>query len=160
LLGGAVGLITGAVVGNSMDEKARAHAYEQQQIYRLRQAVSTQDVMAMAQNGLGDDVIINHIRENGVQRKIEVSDVIMLHRNGVSEGVITAMQNARVGGPAVVAPPAVQYAPPPRVVVQEYYYAPPPPYWYRPHWGYHYHHYHHHHRPPSSHFHWGVTFGR
>src|SRR5262245_9700386 len=65
LIGGAVGLITGAVVGNSMDEKTRMQAYEQQQIYRMRQSVSSNDVIAMTQNGVKDDVIANHIRENG-----------------------------------------------------------------------------------------------
>lgn len=154
LIGGAVGLATGALIGNSMEQKAQARAYEQQQIYRMSRAVSTTDVITMTRNGLSDDVVANHIRENGVQRKLEVSDVIMLHKNGVSEVVITAMQNASVGTPVYVAPP--QYAPRP-VIVQEHYYVRPS-YWHCPPYYGHHHHFHHHHHP-HSHFHWGVTFG-
>jgi hypothetical protein len=159
LLGGAVGLITGAVVGNAMDDKARAQAYEQQQIYRMSRAVSTTDVINMCRSGLSDDVIANHIRENGVQRKLEVNDVIMLHRNGVSEGVITAMQHATLGAPPVAVAPVPRYEPRP-VIVQEYYYSPRP-YWYG-HGPYHHHYYHHHHHPrhhPSPHVHWGISIG-
>lgn len=150
LIGGAVGLATGALLGNSVEQRARAQAYEQQQIYRMSRAVSTADVITMTQNGLSDDVIANHIRENGVQRRLEVSDVITLHRNGVSEMVITSMQNASVGAPVYVAPP--RYAPPPVIVQEHYYVRPPywgPPVYYRP----------YHCAPPHSHFHWGFSFG-
>jgi hypothetical protein len=164
LLGGAVGLVTGALVGNSMDETARVQAYQQQayqqqmhQMQQLSRAVSANDAITMTRNGLSDDVIANHIRENGVQRKLEVSEVIMLHKNGVSEAVITAMQNAPVGRPAVAAAPPVVYQARP-VIVEQRYYAPPPPYWYgpRPYPVYRY----HHHPGPSPHIHWGISFGR
>jgi hypothetical protein len=66
---------------------------------------------------------------------LQVSDIISLHQQGVSEPVINAMQNARIGS---VQPIVVQQAP---VVIQERYvvpqYGPPPVY-----------HYHHHHRRP------------
>ncbi|MGE0757157.1 MAG: glycine zipper domain-containing protein [Pirellulaceae bacterium] len=162
LIGGAVGLLSGAVIGNSLDDKARLQAYErqqlQQQYYVKQQAVSTNDVVTMVHSGVSDDVIMNHIRENGVQRKIEVGDVIALHKSGVSESVITTMQNARVGAAAVaVAPPPPVYQARPVIVEERYYAVPPPVYYYRPYWGPpHHHHYH----PRSSHVHWGVTIGR
>jgi hypothetical protein len=165
LLGGAVWLVTGAVVGNSMEQKQRVQAYEQQRAYQLSRAVSTTDVITMARNGLSDEVIVNHIRENGVQRRLEVSDVIMLHKNGVSEATIAAMQNAPVGTPVYVAPPAPRYVAPAPVIVQEYHYVRPP-YW-GPHYYGHYHHHHHGHHYRHGHghghghggVHWGVTFG-
>lgn len=156
LIGGAVGLITGAAIGNSADERNARAAYQNQQAYLYSRAVSSIDVVSMAQNRVSDEVIINHIRENGVQRRPDVNEVIALHRQGVSERVITAMQNAPEGGPAVapVASPPVYRAAP--VVVEERYYVrpsyygPPPVYW---------HHHHHHHHRPHSHFHWGIHFG-
>ena len=81
------------------------------------------DVITMSRNGIGDHVIINHIRANGVQKRLQVADVISLHQQGVSEAVITCMQQA----------PAVGYAPPrpprpthyrPTVVVERYHHVP------------------------------------
>ncbi len=152
LIGGAVGLITGAAIGNSMDqeEAARARALQQQRAWQLSRAASVSDVAAMSQNGLADDVIINHLNQNGVQRRPEVDDVISLHQQGVSNAVISAMQRAPVGGPL----PPTGYQQP--VVVQEHYYVRPPVNcWhgypaYRPY-------YPRHHHPGM---HWSIRVGR
>jgi surface antigen len=151
LVGGAVGLFTGAAIGNSVDERERRAAYQNQQQYLYSRAASANDIISMSQSGVAEEVIINHIRENGIQRRPEVSDVIALHRQGVSERVITAMQTASEGGRPIAPPQPVYRARP--VVVEEYYYVrpaycPPP----------HFHHYHHHHHP-HSHVHWGFSFG-
>lgn len=162
LIGGAAGLLGGAVLGNAMDNKAaREQAYQSQlsaQAVAQHRAVSTSDVISMVHNGVGDDVIIAHIRENGVQRKIEVSDVISLTKQGVSERVITAMQHSPVGhATPVVAPAPVYRTSPTPVVIEEHHYVTPAPYWHRPH----YHppvHYHHYHAPRSrSSVHWGMS---
>ncbi len=152
LIGGAVGLITGAAIGNSMDqeEAARARAYQQQRAWQLSRAVSITDVVTMSQNSVADDVIVNHVSRNGVQRRLEVDDVISLHRQGVSKAVISAMQRAPVGGPL---PPSGYQRP---VIVQEHYYVRPPVNcWhgyptYRPH-------YPRHHQPGV---HWSIGVGR
>lgn len=131
LIGGAVGLITGAVIGNSMDQMdqeaaARAQAFQQHQAWQLSRAVSISDVVTMSHSGLADDVVIDHITQNGIQRRLEVADVISLHRQGVSVAVISAMQRAPVGGPL----PPPRYQPP--VIVQEHHYVSPPVhYWHR-----------------------------
>jgi hypothetical protein len=152
LIGGAVGLITGAAIGNSMDqeEAARARAFQQHRAWQLSRAASISDVVTMSHNGLADDVIINHITQNGVQRRLEVADVISLHQQGVSEAVISAMQWAPVGGPL----PPPSYRPP--VIVQEHHYVRPPVHcWhgyptYSPY-------YHRHHHPGV---HWSIAVGR
>ena len=130
LIGGAVGVITGAAVGQSMDNRAAQAYAAQQQAQQWRQqqlarAVSTQDVVTMTQNGVSADVMINHIRQHGVQRTLEVHDVIALHRQGVPESVIAAMQQASVG-PAPPVPSAVIRQP---VVVEQRHYVAPAPYW-------------------------------
>lgn len=175
LLGGAVGLIAGSAIGNSVDQKnrnlayqqsvAQQQAYQQQvQAYNMSRAASSGDIISMSRNGLGDDVIINHIRQNGVQRRPDVNEVIMLHNQGVKENVIAAMQQAPEGGPAAApslppAPPAtaVYAAPPPPVIVSDYYYGRP--YYYGPHPHYHYRYYGPPPRPAPG-VHWGITIGR
>lgn len=155
LIGGALGLFTGAAIGGSADARERQAAVANQQAYMYSRAVSSVDVITMSQNQVGEEVIINHIRENGVQRRPDVSEVISLHRQGVSERVIATMQNAPEGGPAVraVAPSRTVIYSAPRPPIVEYHYVPepwcPPP---------HYHYYHHHHHRPHSHVHWGFSF--
>ncbi len=159
LIGGAVGLITGAALGNTADEEeqARARALQQQHAYQMSYAVSTADVVMMTRNGVQPEIIINHINRNGVQRRLEVSDVISLHQQGVNEAVISAMQRAPLAASTSISTITPSYQTP--VVVEHYYTAPPVRYWgpppcYRPHPPV-YHH-HHHHRPGVS---WGIVVG-
>jgi hypothetical protein len=148
LIGGAIGAVTGGVIGNAQDKEDAYARYQvqQQAAVAMQQAVSTADVVAMCRNGLNETLIINQIRQRGVQRRLEVTDIISLHQQGVSENVISAMQQAPVGGPAV------QVAAP--VIVERYdvapaYIVPGPRYYY-------YH--HHHHRPRHHHFHAGYCW--
>lgn len=156
LIGGAVGLLTGATIGNSVDQHhAYAQAAQQQRITQWSRAVSTSDVVSMADTGISDSVIINHIHENGVRRRLEVPDVISLHQQGVSEAVIASMQRARLAGHA--SPRPLSYQPP--VVVQEYRYVPRPRY-YPPRHLYHRYPNRHAYRHRPSGVHWSVTVGR
>lgn len=163
LIGGAVGLVTGAAIGNTMDNRARQQMVtrqyvQQQQIRQTQRAVSPYDVIRMSQSGVSEEVMINQIRQYGVQGELQVQDVIALHRQGVPESVISAMQQSG-GQPVAVAEPVyVQPAPPP-VVVEHHYVAPAP--YYRPYPVYAYprHHHHYHHRPPrGTSISWGVTY--
>ncbi len=152
LIGAAAGLLGGALIGNSLDaESSRRQYVEQQVIAQHSRAVSTTDVLSMTQSGVSDAVIVNHIREHGVQHRLEVSDVIFLHRNGVSEPVLSALQHAPVGAPVRVVPVRT-YAPP--VVVREHHYIGPAYPVYAPRY------YHHpgYSRGPSVHY--GFSFSR
>ena len=155
LIGGAVGLITGSAIGSAKDreaERVRAYHYNQQMV-QLSRAVAPEDVVTMTRNGVSDHVIINHIRRNGAQRHLEVGDVIALSQQGVSEPVITALQQAPIGQ-AVAPVPAPVYRTAPPVIVEEHHYAPVVPYHYRSH-RYHRHYY----RRPRSGASWGISFG-
>ncbi len=155
LIGGALGLVTGAAIGNSMDQDvARTRAYEQRRTYQMSRAATVADVVNMTHNRISDTVIINHILQNGVQRRLEVGDVISLHRQGVSEPVISAMQRAPLA--AYSPPPAVRYQAP--VVVERYRYVAPPS-CYRP-AHVHYRPSHHYHRHASPSLHWSIGVGR
>ncbi len=100
-IGGIIGAFAGGLLGNA-EAKQRAyqsqlqHQQSQQQLYQYqRTAVSSQDVIAMTRNGLSEQVIINQIQERGVKRQPQVAEIIALHQQGVSENVITVMQQAR-----------------------------------------------------------------
>lgn len=145
LIGGAVGALSGAVVGDGMDaDRARQAQIEAAIGRQMAGAVTADDAIAMTRAGLSDAVITAHIRANGVAHPPQVSDLINLRNQGVSDGVITALQTTRAPVAVVRAP-----VPPPPMIVEAVHYdpwCPPPPRWY------HHRHHHHRHRP-------GVTWG-
>jgi hypothetical protein len=90
-------------------------------------AVSMDDVVAMSRAGVDEQLIVNHVNNNGMNRPIQSGDLIFLQTNGVSSRVISAMQQPRVvAGPPG---PVVVEGGPPVMVAQPVYYAPPPPLW-------------------------------
>lgn len=150
--GTAVGALTGAAVGEHIDaDLARSRVEIEARLGRQMQgAVTPQDVVAMTQAGLSDDVIATHVRGSGLAQPLAVNDLIFLRNMGVRDGVINAMQQtpprmAQMAQPAAVYP---AYAVPGPVMVAPYYpvYAPPPPPV-----GYYYH------RGPHSRVGWGVS---
>jgi surface antigen len=148
LIGTAVGALTGAAIGDSMDAELdrRQALIEAKTGRRMAGAVTTSDVVTMVKSGLSDDVVINHVRANGVASLLTPNDIIHMHDSGVSEKVINAMQQTAA---SQVAAPPIAYGTP--VIIQEPYVVPhywrPAPYWCGP--GP----YRHHYRPP------GVTWG-
>jgi outer membrane lipoprotein SlyB len=117
LIGGAVGAIAGGMIGNAKDKQIARERYyqhelnmqqhqiyaQQEQIHALNRTgcVTMAEVITMSRTGVSDSVIINHIHSKGVDRRLEVSEIIHLHQEGVSEGVINAMQNARLASAPV-----------------------------------------------------------
>jgi hypothetical protein len=132
-LGGAAGTATGALLGNESDKRdarereiALAEAREQQQ----RMGIA--DVIALAQAGHSDQVIINQIRSTRSTFQLAGSDLDMLKNAGVSQPVIAEMQAARAAPPRVIVReprPTVIYESGPVFVrpAPYYYYGPPAP---------------------------------
>lgn len=152
-IGAALGALAGNAVGNSnqqmraQEQAYRQAAYRQQvaqqqaQQQAFQRSASIQDVVEMTQNGVGSSVIMNHIRNVGVQQEIGVSEIITLHRGGVDQQVISMMQQLGAGRlasqPAVVSQPVVieqvrpTYVQPvyqtrPSIVIEQYRPVPPP----------------------------------
>lgn len=164
IIGAGIGAITGNLIGNGLDEvEARNRAAIAAQMGRAIPpgGVQPQDILAMTQAGVDEELIVNHIRANGVAVPLQANDVIALQQQGVSKGIIAALQTAprpQAGLPPGAVPAgAVPVAPGPVMVAQPYYY-PPPAYYYgpppmrmHPHFFYS----QHHHRPRSS---VGFTF--
>ena len=150
-IGTAVGALTGAAVGDKIDaDLARSKAEIEARMGRQMQgAVTPQDVVAMTQAGLSDDVIATHIRANGMAQPLQVNDLINLRNMGVRDGVINAMQQSPPRAMQTSPPGAYPaYGAPAPVVVAPYYpvWGPPPPSFY----------YHHHHGRHGR-VGWGVS---
>jgi len=129
LIGGAVGAITGGLIGRNQDNMARER-YNQQQAYNQRVYVQQQaivpagatvsDIISMSRSGLSESLIVSHINSKGVQRRLEVSEIITLHQQGVSDYVISAMQSAPLAN-QIAAPYQTQHivTQPSTVIVRE-----------------------------------------
>ncbi len=143
LIGGAVGTLAGQAIGSNMDAQV-AHnnaIIEQRMGRRLAGAVTAAQVISMTQAQLSDEVIVTHIRANGLAQRLTPDDLIILSRQGVSDAVLNAMQNQ---------PPVTNTYPPPSarpvVIREQHYYGRP--HCYSPHG-----HYHHRPAPRKSGFH-------
>lgn len=103
LIGAAAGALGGALLGqthDAMDDRdaALARAYSAEQHAAFQQtALSNTDVILMAQNGLGPDVIVNSIRTRGGQFDTSPPGLIALKQNGVPDSVIAVMQQTPSG---------------------------------------------------------------
>ncbi len=121
IVGGAAGALLGNVVGEQKDyiEAQNRALIEAQLGQAVRAGVVTHDeVIAMAQAGVADNLIINHIRHHGITSRPDANDLIRLSNSGVSPSVVQAMQQP----PPVAAVPAGPAAQP--VIVEEHYYGP------------------------------------
>ncbi len=157
-IGGALGTLTGAAVGSELDHIEARNAANLAAIERqygrqvAARAATVDDVVAMTQAGVDEELIVNHIRHNGAAVRLQAADVISLQQQGVSKRVIAALQ-APPAPQQMAAAPAVVASPPP-IIVEEYHYGPgwwgPHPYRYRPPRYY---------RPPRrSGMSWGFTY--
>jgi len=163
LIGAAVGIVAGGLIGNSMDQQQQERLRQQapQTYARVDQGqpLSVNDVKALAQAGVGDNVIISQIRNSHTVYHFNAADIIDLRNAGVSNQVIDYMINTP--GTYDAAPQAATVVvdrPPPPPPVETVVVAPGPDYvwiggewtwngrwiWMAGHWGY----------PPYSHAVW------
>jgi len=158
VVGAIVGSLGGAIVGNAIGEgveqrRAADHYYRQQQQMQYEASrqpgVSLDQVIQLTRSGVGEDLIVSHIEQNGFRHRLSANDLIVLKQQGVSDRVIYALQRVpAVGLPPTHVAPTVRYAPPVTVVEEVHvvpawhgptYYHPRPV----PVYGYpHYHRYH------------------
>jgi hypothetical protein len=82
---------------------------------------------------VNEELIMNHVRANGMAAPLQSADLIQLQQQGVSPRVIAQMQ---ASPPRPAQAVVVQQQPPPAVIVEEYpYYGPPcRPHVYYRHW--------------------------
>ena len=147
-IGTGVGAVAGGLIGGGLDQveaKNRAMIASQMGRQIPPGGVTVNDVVAMTRSGVDEELIVNHIRANGVGQPIQANELIALQQQGISKNVIGAMQASPPQGMMA------QQGPPMGVPVGypgPYYYPPPPP----PYWGYSY----HSHGPRRAG--WGVSY--
>ncbi|MDZ7619658.1 MAG: hypothetical protein U1E05_21880 [Patescibacteria group bacterium] len=159
-IGGALGAITGAAVGSELDSieaqnAANVAAIEQRLGRQLAAGAATvDDVISMTKAGVDEDLIVNHVRNNGTAVRLQAADVISLQQQGVSSQVIAALQAPPSSQQPMAASPVVVHSAPPPVFVEEYHYGDP---W----WGYPHYRYRpapYHRPPPRPGMSWGFTY--
>jgi hypothetical protein len=98
LIGGAVGLVGGYIVGNEMD-KADQRRQQDMGSRSVRpapapeQAITRRQVIQWTQDGVRDDIIIDRIERSGTVFNLRAADENQLRDAGVSEAVIRAMRD-------------------------------------------------------------------
>ena len=139
LIGAVAGGLTGAAIGNQADQaNQRAREDAQQDAAEAQQsAVTMEQVYLMTQSGLSDELILNQIRNNGIDRRVTTNDVIQLKSYGVSEEVIRQMQNtgtrSEIGSPhSYPSQPAIHVVPGVPACQQVPVFRPPPVFWHGP----------------------------
>ena len=108
-IGAAAGAITGGAVGGALDDiDAKNRAQIAAATHHPPSAVSVNDVVALSRSGIDEQLIVNQLASNGLQRPLQANDVIYLQQNGVSPHIIGVMQQTRVAAPKPSSSPAVR----------------------------------------------------
>jgi hypothetical protein len=135
-IGAGVGALSGAAIGSGMDDmEARNRAMIESQLGRRVAAgsVTINDVVAMTQAHVNEDLIVNHVRAHGMAAPLQTNDLIALQQQGVSARVISAMQAPPPAPPQQQTVIVREPAPPPVIVGGYYgyprYYHPHRHYW-------------------------------
>ena len=159
VIGSAVGAMTGAAVGSELDALEARHDARLQQAAYAQQAegISLQEIVSMANAGLGDTIISRHIRANGFSGDLDAADLIALRQQGVSDAVIGELQHISSGASSFSAAPLEVVVPTRPVVVEERFHAIPVPVLGYPRRHRHVHPRQIHRRHPD--FHWGISLG-
>ena len=124
LIGALTGGTLGTVAGNAVDREVERDRlnYQTANAAQRQAAVSMHQLIQMTDNGLGKNIIISQISNQGIDRRPNINDLIVLKNRGVDEDVIQTFQTARVAGsynqptqPAVIGPPVYvdRFAAPP-----------------------------------------------
>jgi hypothetical protein len=125
LIGAGVGAVTGNLLGQSKDRSdAQRAAAGQAAVNQMNQqaaamAVTDADLVQMTRAGISEDVIISTMRSRGARVDLSPQSVIALRQQGVSDRVVLAAQ--QMGGGSGYVAGAPPYGP---TVVSE---VPPPP---------------------------------
>lgn len=93
-IGLAAGAVTGALIGSQIQKQPGGAPQQQAQPaqYNNPSQIPIQQVASMAQQGVNEDVIIDKIRLSNSRYNLSQSDINYLKENGVTQKVISAMQ--------------------------------------------------------------------
>ena len=124
ILGATAGAIAGNMVGDVADaeeerDAAIAHSHYMNSVER---GLTNNDLIQMAQNGMGDEIIITAVETRGGRFRLDPNSLIYLKQHGVSDAVILAVQKVSASMPppphtTVIHAPATEYVVVPRPAV-------------------------------------------
>ena len=105
VIGAGAGMMAGTLIGDAEDarlERDWALSQVQQSSYQTSgdPPLTNADLIYMAQNGLGDEVILNAVDARGGRFQLDPTSLVQLKHSGVSDHVLAQIQ--RTGGPATV----------------------------------------------------------
>ena len=94
-VGAAVGALAGGAIGHSVDQAQQVQdaRYAQAQQQAQQQMLPVDDIIAMSQSRISDDIIISQIRNSRTVYHLKSADIIDLKHAGVSDRVIDVMIN-------------------------------------------------------------------
>ena len=96
-IGAAAGLLLGGLIGNSEDQAqaARLRAQAPQTYTRVEQGqpLSIPDIKALARAGISDEVIVSQIKNSRTVFRLSAADIIDLRDAGVTDKVVNYMIN-------------------------------------------------------------------
>ncbi|MDA8697393.1 glycine zipper domain-containing protein [Rhodopirellula sp.] len=131
VIGGVVGAVTGGLLGEAKDQEEWVRRRRELVENSSRQGITAYpsgsvphnsvtplDVIEMVRSGLSEQIIVTQISQRGVAQPVTVKEIISLHQQGVSEPVLTALQQAKVNTiqqprRSIATPSAGFYAPTP-----------------------------------------------
>jgi hypothetical protein len=125
LIGAGVGAVTGNLLGRSKDasDERRAAsgqaAVNQMNAQAAAYAVTEADIIQMTRAGISEDVIISTMRSRGTRIDLSPQAIVGLRQQGVSDRVVIAAQQMGGGNGYLAGAPPVG-----PTVISEY---PPPP---------------------------------
>ena len=132
LVGGAVGAVVGGLIGHGMDQaqEVQLKAQAPQTLERLEQEqpLTVEDVQSLVKAGIGDDLLINQIRNSRTVYHLRTADIINLKKAGVSDKIIDFMINTRTQVQSDEVAGVVGRTPPPRPPAKVVVAAPGPNY--------------------------------
>lgn len=95
LIGGAVGIVSGAVVGHILDDADKENIKRQNPATMRRvdnqQHLTVEDIIVLHESGIGDDKIIDLIKNSNSRYSLSTRSIQKLERAGVSSKVIDFM---------------------------------------------------------------------
>ena len=119
-IGAAAGLLLGGLIGNASDQEQheRLRAQAPQTYVRVEQGtpLGLADVKALSRAGISDDVIVSQIKNSHTIFRLSAADIIDLRDAGVTDKVVNYMINTPGTAPESAAS-----------TVQVIQYGPPPP---------------------------------
>jgi uncharacterized protein YcfJ len=119
-IGAAAGMILGGLIGNAADQdqrdRLRAQAPQTYQRVEQGQPLSLADVKALSRAGINDEVIVSQIKNSRTIFRLSAADIIDLRDAGVTDKVVNYMINTPGTAPESAA-----------VTTRVIQYAPPPP---------------------------------